>query len=871
LSNTSFSHLVVVGSSAGGIEALSKLVSTLPEDLSAPIVIAQHLDPGRVSHLEEILSRRSTLPVRTVTEHEPLEAGVVFVVPSNRHVNITDSEIDLRVNPRGQPMPSVDLLFSSAAESFGEHLIAVILTGTGTDGTEGARVVHRTGGTVIVQDPETAEYPGMPLSLAPNTVDIVAQLERIGSLLKDLLVGVQVSEDRPPDDEQHSLDRFLEELRESHGIDFGSYKTPTIMRRLKRRMVATDTEDIDSYRRYLEEHPEEYRQLISTFLIKVTEFFRDPELFAYLKEEILPELIEKAREGGNQLRIWSAGCATGEEAYSLAIVLAEILGVEVGLFNARIFATDLDGYAIDFARRGIYPASALSGLSEEQIQRYFIEDDGQYQVKKSVRGMIIFGQHDLARRSPFPRLDLVVSRNVLIYFTPELQRRALQLFAYSLHDGGYLILGKAETSSPLNEFFTLDHRHHKVYRRYGERFLIPPMLPASPVPLPRPRSERIRSVANLQIPDQLPRDLLRPHATDENVLNMVPVGVIVVDRRYDIRSINTAARTLLSIHGVAVGEDLLHLLRDAPYVEVRQAIDAAFRSGEPSSTDDFAIEEVTTSELRYLRLVCQPQRVEGEGGPAETVTIVVNDVTESARTRRELEERLGAKGAELERFKLEAEAESTRQQQQNERLIETNRQLEEANRELANLNAELQTVNEETLLSTEEAQAATEEVETLNEELQATNEELETLNEELQATIEELNTTNDDLQARTMELQELARTSEDERSRLRTILDSVPEAVLVVDATGRTVLTNAAYGRLFGESDFEALDDLDNALSPDETPQTRVAGGESFVVEFSAVTEGGASRRFRAEGSPISDDDERGGVIVVHEVGEADH
>ncbi len=381
MSDTSLSHLVVVGASAGGIEALSELVSTLPEDFPAPVVIAQHLDPNRASHLKEILSSHSALPVRTVTEREPLESGVIFVVPPDRHVNITDSELDLSVDSAGRPKPSVDLLMSSAAEVYGEDLIAVVLTGTGSDGTDGARDVRKAGGMVVIQDPKTAEFGGMPGSLAPNTVDIIAQLDRIGPVLCSLLSGIEVPEEAPSEDDKQVLEGFLEELRERHGIDFNSYKAPTIVRRLKRRMAAMDLGSLEEYRRYLRDHPDEGNQLINTFLIKVTEFFRDPELFEYLKEEVLPELVEKARQEGRQLRIWSAGCATGEEVYSLAILISEVLGSEAGLFDVRIFATDLNQEAVNFARKGIYPASALSGLSQEQVERYFVEEDGQYEIK----------------------------------------------------------------------------------------------------------------------------------------------------------------------------------------------------------------------------------------------------------------------------------------------------------------------------------------------------------------------------------------------------------------------------------------------------------------------------------------------------------
>ncbi len=881
MSEKTFSQLVVVGSSAGGIEALSKVVSTLPTEFPAPIVIAQHLAPERESHLHEILSRKSTLPVRTVTEHAPLEAGVVFVVPANRHVNITDSEIELSEDSSSKrPMPSIDRLMQTAAAVFGERLIAVVLSGTGSDGKEGARFVRQSGGTVVIQDPQSAEFGGMPGSLAPNTVDIIARLDRIGPVLWELISQIEVSEQQAPEDERRSLAQFLEHLRDQYGVDFTSYKTPTILRRLKRRMVATGTESIEEYTGYLDEHPEEYRPLINAFLIKVTEFFRDSELFDYLKDEVLPDLVEQARQNGRQLRIWSAGCATGEEAYSLAILVHEALGEQAGLFDVRIFATDADDDAVGFARHGIYPPSALSGLSEEQIEQYFEPEGAQYQIKKHLRSMIVFGDHDLARRSPFPRIDLVMSRNVLIYFTSELQQRALRIFAYSLRDGGYLVLGKAETSSPLNEFFAQQHRQHKVYQRHGERFLMPPALSSTQAPVPQKQRAGNSGADNTprsRDASQAQRELRQSRMANEAFLNGLPVGMVVVDRRYDIQAINAAARRMLSVRGSAIGEDLLHLVQNVPYTEVRRVIDAAFREGGHAYTGEFGAENVATGEPSYLQLACHPQREEGEEGPPESVVVVITDVTDVAQGRRETEEQLELARAELEHLRHEAREESARQSEQNERLASANRQLEEANRELTNLNDELRFSNEESTLSTEEAQASTEEVETLNEELQATNEELETLNEELQATVEELNTTNDDLQARSTELQHLAQTREDERRkseaarmRLDAVLSGMTDAVFAVDAQGEMLFSNESFQRTFGESADELLGDLalydehKESLRPEDTPRARASRSDSFETRF-LLEDGGEWRVFEARGYPISND-ETGGVIVVREV-----
>ena len=415
----------------------------------------------------------------------------------------------------------------------------------------------------------------------------------------------------------------------------------------------------------------------------------------------------------------------------MAILVSEVLDQDAGLFNVRIFATDIDGEAVGFARRGIYPPSALKGLSEDQVKRYFVEEDGSYQVKKQVRGMIVFGEHDLAQRSPFPQIDLVLSRNVLIYFSGELQRRALQLFAYSLRDGGYLAMGKAESTTPLSELFAPADRQNKVYRRQGQRFLMPPTLPAESPPASPEKDPGGREVGGGA---RQRRPATAAGAAGGGLLDRLPVGVAIVDRGYDIVAINDAARRLLSISGVAVGEDFLHAMQEAPYAEVRKTIDETFRDGKTAQAEEFVVEEAVTGEPSYLRLTCHPQQSADEGKPPENVLLTVEDVTATVRMRR---------------------------------LVERNRRLEEANRELGQLNQGLQAAHEESLVNTEEAQAATEEVETLNEELQATNEELETLNEELQATVEELNTTNDDLQARAAELQELAQTGKKSAGRQR--------------------------------------------------------------------------------------------------------
>ncbi|HWE61872.1 MAG TPA: chemotaxis protein CheB, partial [Chloroflexota bacterium] len=307
-------YLVVVGASAGGIEALIEMVSGLPADFQAPMVITQHLDPRRPSHLAEILAQRGRLAVRVVEGREPLRPGVIYLVPADRQVEIADHEVRL-CDPSGSgPRPSVDVLFRGAAGAYGEQLIAVVLTGSDADAAAGAAVVKAAGGMVIIQNTSAARYPTMPASLAPAVVDVVADLERIGPLLYDLVRGAYLPSQ--PGDEV-SLRDFLEGMRLQSGLDFTSYPMPAIRRRLQRRMAAVQTGQLTEYVRYVADDPEEYQRLINSFLIQLTEFFHDPELYAYLREQVLPELIAGAERRGRDLRLWWAGCATGQEAYSL--------------------------------------------------------------------------------------------------------------------------------------------------------------------------------------------------------------------------------------------------------------------------------------------------------------------------------------------------------------------------------------------------------------------------------------------------------------------------------------------------------------------------------------------------------------------------
>lgn len=891
-------QLVVVGASAGGIEALSTLIASLPAGFPAPVLIAQHLDPTRPSHLEEILRRASLLPVRTVSDREHLAPGTVYVIASNRNVAVTHHDISVIEDGGARPMPSVNLLFGSAAEAFGENLYAIILTGSGSDGADGARRVKEAGGTVIIQNPATASFPSMPLSLAPSSVDIVAELDAMGALLVDLLSGAYQP---PPEAEDQRMRQLLEQVRSRSGIDFGAYRQPTIHRRLRRRMADTQQHSVEDYLRYLQRHPEEYQRLANSFLVQVTEFFRDPEIFEALRTRVLPQLIEEARSQDRQLRIWSAGCATGEEAYSVAMLVADLLGDDGDSVDVRLFATDIDPESIAFARRRIYSPATLGGVPPGLAARYLTPVDDGLEVTKQVRRMVVFGLHDLGQSSPFPHIDLVLCRNVLIYFTPELQRGVLQLFAYSLREGGCLMLGKSETTNPLPEYFTPLDAQFKLYRRLGLKSHLTPKLfagaalGAGPAKAagPDPSWERMLPGHGRQGAAR-PTGLVQPERSGRGdlLLSDLPVGVVVVNRNYDIQAINNQARTLLGIHTTAIGQDLVHMARHLPSDLLRNALDRAFQGEQSAVQVASTVVSSAGAEPRALDLSFFPRPDADDERRVNLATMIVAEAPtlhseppadpggmRAVHQRlEEVQSWLGEAAREpgfaaspawagLQEAFDQARTQIEALQGPLEELSASKRALAAANQELAATASLLRSQNEDLVFGNENAQAAVEEIETLSEEQQATNEELETLNEELQATVEELHATNEDLEARGREQQATSAALEIQRARLATVLAGMSEGVALVDAAGNVLVRNAALEQMFGSPpDFAALDEAGAPLPPEASPQQRARQSEAFTMRFTRRGADGGRRWYNVAAQPVSLSGENGVVLVVRDV-----
>jgi two-component system CheB/CheR fusion protein len=559
-------------------------------------------------------------------------------------------------------------------------------------------------------------------------------------------------------------------------------------------MAVTHNANIRDYADYLRTHPDEIQELVRAFLIKVTGFFRDPEAFDFIKSTIIPELIERARENGRMLRIWSAGCATGEEAYSLALLFADHLGPDFPEWSIKVFATDLAGDAIAFARRGLYPENVLNELPDDYRERFFERVDHGYRVSKHLRQVVIFGQQDISRGVPFPRIDLVTCRNLLIYLKPELQQVVLDLFAYSLQQShGYLFLGKAETARPTKATFELVNKKWKIYRCLGGPLAFPmheTNLAHQPNHAGGPEIRR-RPIVPPTLPSPLDMtqaevEVAQLRRVNETMLRYTNVAVVIIDRVYRIVTINAAARRLLGVRDIAYDQDFLHTVRGMPYQEVRRAIDTAFREHSTITVPDLELDQSIDGTGRYVNLTIMIMQVE-QGAP-ELAVITATDITELVQMKRRLE------AVQREQADMVGE------------LSAANKRFSAMNKELQDANEELQAANEELMLTQEELQATNEEFEATNEELQATNEELETNNEELQATNEELQTTNDELTARTVELQELMKQYRMEQVQLSQLLERFPHFVMVVSGEDLTVqIVNPSYKQILGNRNVIGL------------------------------------------------------------------
>ena len=461
--------MVGIGASAGGLAALKSLLGQVEPDGRSAYVVVVHLSPDHDSHLAELLQPSIQLPVQQVTETVPLEADRIYVIPPNRNLSAVDTH--LRLSPleeqRALRAP-VDHFLRTLAATHDGHSVAVILTGTGSDGALGLKEVKQRGGLTVVQDPSEAEYDGMPqAAISTGLVDLVLPLGEIPGAV-ERYTTTEPTLDLPEDgrdattDQAQMLQRLFAQIRARTGRDFTHYKRSTIVRRIRRRMQIAAIEDFDEYVEYLRHHSDEARLLADDMLITVSSFFRDPANFEQLQSDVVPALFE-GKGPGDEIRIWSVGCATGEEAYSLAMLLLEEAERHSDPPSVQVFASDLHERSLQRAREGLYTGDIESDVSAARLSRFFTRVDGSYRVREQVREIVTFASHNLLSDPPFSRLDLIACRNVLIYLQRSVQDDVLRVFHYALRPQGWLLLGSSETIEPSEQFRVAD-RQRSVYR-----------------------------------------------------------------------------------------------------------------------------------------------------------------------------------------------------------------------------------------------------------------------------------------------------------------------------------------------------------------------------------------------------------------------
>ncbi len=709
--------IIGAGASAGGLEAFEQFFRHIPPDSGMAFVLVPHLDPGHASILTEILQRATAMHVVEAQDQMVVAPNHVYVIQPNRDMAIFHGALQLSVpeQPRGQRMP-IDSFLRSLAEEQRDNAIAVIFSGTGTDGTLGLRAILGAGGVSFVQDPSTAQYDGMPTSaiqsgLATYILPVEKMPAQLLAYTKTLLRQKSMPRPAVPATSD-GLNRILMLLRSGTGNDFSLYKKSTIGRRIERRMTVHGIDELDIYARYLKEHPAELQLLFKELLITVTSFFRDPEAFAALKKDILPQLLQGKPED-HAFRIWVAGCATGEEAYSLAMVFREYMDESHQEYKVQIYATDLDADTISVARAGVYPLNIITAdVAQTRLRRFFVKDEAGYRVKKNIREMIVFATQNVIKDPPFTKLDLVSCRNLLIYLEPELQDRVISAFHYALKPGGVLFLSASESIGHHTDLFLPVNRKWKFYQATPSvasiRAVISSGLAWTSERSGKGPEEAVKKAKKPNVAELATRVLLQSYA---------PASV-VTDEKGDILYVYGDTGNYLRPAPGQASLNIIEMARDGLQLELRTAI----RSAATQKT----------------AAVCKGLRVK-TNGDVRRVDVMVRPLLDPDAVE-------GLLIVSFQETALQARGQATRGRRAAE--PGASKRVEELELELAYLKENLHATLEEQQASNEELKSTNEELQSTNEELQSTNEELETSKEELQSVNEELATVNAELQAK---------------------------------------------------------------------------------------------------------------------------
>lgn len=722
--------IVAIGASAGGLAALEEFFKALPADAAAGdigFVVVQHLDPDHESLLLELVTNYTGLEVVWAEDGMPVLPGRAYLMPRDTQMELAGGLLRLQTPeaPRGRRLP-IDHFFASLATDAAERAVVVILSGTGTDGTLGAREIKQAGGVVIAQLPASAGYDGMPRSvISAGLADYVLEPRDMPEQIFHYAGYAARLVDEPgiAPETKDALSRVVVAMRDRTGHDFSHYKPNTIRRRVERRMSLIRVGSMGDYVTVLERDPAELDTLFHELLIGVTSFFRDKEAFASLEERVIRPLVE-SKSSGDPIRVWVPGCSTGEEAYSIAILLNEAVAETKRRIPVQVFATDIDVRAIDRARAGVYRSGIIAEVSPERLDRYFVALGDGYRISEPVRDTLVFATQDVTSDPPFSRLDLISCRNLLIYMDGTLQKRLNSLFHYALNPDGYLFLGSSETIGDAHGAFDAIDRKWKIYRSSRDRTGRPTHMPLTPL---LHDGSRVTPVESAEGVAPRRRDRLRD-ATERAVLDRYSPPAVTINTEGDVLFIHGRTGRYLEPASGEATTNLLKMAREGVRLEIATGVRKVLATGEIVRYDNLKVRSNGT--VSTVNLIIEPLQ-----GPddAKGAMLVLFEETSSEHVTQAPEAPVAPDNAQQRIADLDREL-----SEKEEFLRATVEELETANEELKSTNEELQSSNEE-------LQSTIEELETSKEELQSVNEELVTVNSEHQQKIDQLSQANNDM------------------------------------------------------------------------------------------------------------------------------
>jgi two-component system CheB/CheR fusion protein len=716
---------VGIGTSAGGVHALQKFFENLPDEVDAAFVVVVHLDPGHQSELPNILAARTRMPVAQVSGRVRLEPRHVYVIPPNRQLTVTDQHLAIAEfdEPRWQRAP-IDLFFRSLAAQRGDDF-AIVLSGAGSDGSVGIKAVKEAGGIILVQDPDEAEYGSMPRSaVATGLADFVLPLREIAGRLPELIRNRRNGQLNVLDEtDGEAMQRILSHLRVRSGHDFSNYKKSTIRRRIARRMQVQRAATMADYVTILRENAQEAQALFADLLISVTTFFRDSNAFEKLAALVVPRLFE-GKGAADSIRVWIPGCATGEEAYSIAMLLLEEASRHEIRCEIQVFGSDLDDQALAVARDGRYPIAIEADLTEDRLKRFFTREGDQLRVTRELRDIVLFAKHSLLKDPPFSRVDLISCRNVLIYLDRELQQHVCAAFHFALKSAGYLFLGLSESADTPTGMFRAIDREARIYQRMPlpAEARVPPRIGAptfgfEPLPTRAPVPFRAPSEAGVH----------------RGALERLAPPSVIIDESYRVVHLSEQAGPYLQPSGGTLANDITELAREELRFDIRAALHRTFARNESSLSGPIGVRFNGAARRVYLQT--RPLNAEPHAEPNASRSAIVFFFEGEA---------LG--DASLAATKIEEHEPTEQILQLQQELQFTQSQLRASREEYEGANEELRAANEELQSINEEYRSTAEELETSKEELQSINEELQTVNSELKTKLESVSRAHSDVQ-----------------------------------------------------------------------------------------------------------------------------